>query len=605
MNSPLALDELDGLRLADALRAGIFRLFQHTDHINRINVFPVPDGDTGTNMSMTLSAVLVALDRERLPHAGHVLTLAADAALDGARGNSGAILAQFLLGLGDKAGQLASLSTTSFAAAVSAGAGYARDALTLPREGTLLTVLSDFAQETTRLVIKEGIHDFSLLLRSAMLRVRSSLAGTRDQLEELRAAGVVDAGAMGLVEVLEGFSNYLTTGELGERVAPVHDSDEPMTAGTATGEFQYCVECMITGDDIPVRRVRETFSALGGSLVVGGTQRKLRIHVHTNDAERIFEVASGFGTVSSQKADDMIRQQAAAHHARAQHVAVVTDSAADIPEAQLERLGLHIIPVRVHFGSHSYLDKVSLSNAQFYRELATNPEHPKTSQPPPGDFRRMFEFLTSHYGAVVSVSLTGKVSGTYSSAVAAAARVEGGRVTVIDSGNVSVGQGLIAMRAAEAALRGASAEEVIAVTNAAMRRTATYAVLSRLDYAVRGGRVPRFVKVFADILRFAPILASHNNGTVGLGGVIVGRFDLPERFARWTVRRMDRRARYRVLVGHGDCERDGQSLLAELRRLHPDLESIELLPIGTALGAHGGPGMLVVGVERCEKLAPQ
>jgi hypothetical protein len=100
---PGRTDSLDGLLLADLLRAGIYRLFQRTDHLNKINVFPVPDGDTGTNMAMTLAAVLSALDREPVADAGRVLTRAADAALDGARGNSGAILAQFLMGLGVQA----------------------------------------------------------------------------------------------------------------------------------------------------------------------------------------------------------------------------------------------------------------------------------------------------------------------------------------------------------------------------------------------------------------------------------------------------------------------------------------------------------------------
>ena len=106
MSATSASQTLDGLQLADALRAGIYRLTRQSEHINRINVFPVADGDTGTNMSMTLSAVLGALDRERLLHAGLLLTRVADAALDGARGNSGAILAQFLLGLGDRSGHL-------------------------------------------------------------------------------------------------------------------------------------------------------------------------------------------------------------------------------------------------------------------------------------------------------------------------------------------------------------------------------------------------------------------------------------------------------------------------------------------------------------------
>jgi hypothetical protein len=262
-----------------------------------------------------------------------------------------------------------------------------------------------------------------------------------------------------------------------------------------------------------------------------------------------------------------------------------------------------MIPVRVHFGSHSYLDKITLSPEEFYRELRRNPEHPKTSQPPPGDFRRIYEFLTSHYAAVVSISVTSRVSGTYNAAVAAAARVDAARVTVIDTGNAALGQGLIAMRAAEVAQRGGSAAEVIAAARAAIPLTVTYALVANLDFAVRGGRIPRAVKLLADLLRLGTILSSHPDGRVAPGGVIVGRFRLRDRFARWIVRRLDPQQRYRVLVGHGDCEADGRALLAELARLRPDLQMLELMPVGTALGVHGGPGMLVVGVQRLD--APQ
>ena len=106
----IAAESLDGLRLNRALRAGILRLLSRQEHLNKINVFPVPDGDTGTNLAITMGAVLGVLQRTPDAHAGNTLTRVADAALDGARGNSGAILAQFLLGLGDKLGHLARLT---------------------------------------------------------------------------------------------------------------------------------------------------------------------------------------------------------------------------------------------------------------------------------------------------------------------------------------------------------------------------------------------------------------------------------------------------------------------------------------------------------------
>jgi len=604
--------ELDGLQLANLLRAGIYRLFEKTDHINKINVFPVPDGDTGTNMSLTLSAVLASLDRGPEPHAGSMLVRAADAALDGARGNSGAILAQFLLGLGDAAGHLSRLSIGEFVIALRKGAGYAKEALSQPREGTLLTVLREFADAAEAQAIRS--QDFQSLFTHSLTRVNEALEATRHQLEELRSANVVDAGALGFVEVLEGMRRFLDTGELGTAVVPVHTGDELMAGSappSADQDYRYCTECLVTakvGTEIDLRQLRETLAASGASLVVSGSKRKAKIHIHVDDPETIFRIAEDFGELSGQKADDMRMQQSAAHHRRAQRVAVVVDSGADIPEDLAERYGIHVVPVRIHFATHSYLDKVSMTPGEFYRELVTNPTHPKTSQPPPGDFRRMFEFLASHYDAVVSVNLTSRHSGTWDAATKAAQRVatEGKPVSAVDSRNASVGQGLIAIAAAEAAAQGADAPAVVAVTEAAMDQTQTFALLGSIDFAVRGGRVPAIVGNIARLLGLNVILRTWPDGRISAGGGLLGSVKLRTRFARFVARRyrIDAgRERVRILVGHGDRLEEGRLLAEELVDRFPKdaVDFCLLTDMGPAIGVHGGPGTLIVALQRIPK----
>ena len=136
---------IDGNRLNRALRAGIRRVISKQEYLNKINVFPVPDGDTGTNMAFTLNAIRQNLVRKIDRHAGNTLTSVADAAIDGARGNSGAILAQFFQGLSDGAAEFGKLSLEQFSTAVTMGADYARTAMSEPQEGTILTVVHDFA----------------------------------------------------------------------------------------------------------------------------------------------------------------------------------------------------------------------------------------------------------------------------------------------------------------------------------------------------------------------------------------------------------------------------------------------------------------------------
>ena len=593
-------DALDGTRLALALRAGIHRLLSREEIINKINVFPVPDGDTGTNLALTLQAVLVTLRSEPDVHAGRLLVRAADAALDGARGNSGAILAQFLLGVGDRAGHLEAISAEEFAAAVGDGASYAREAMTEPREGTILTVLSDFAHEVREQVLSHGVRDFRRLFGLALERARRSLAATTGQLEVLRRANVVDAGALGFVEMLTGMSEYLETGQVAEHEDTVRVLHEEQGAA---GEGQdlshrYCTECIVSGERLDRRHLREQLSAIGSSLVVAGTVNKAKVHVHVNEPAEVFRIAARFGAVSGEKADDMQRQQDAAHHIARRRVAVVVDSAADIPEEVLERLDIHMVPVRIHFGQHSYLDKVSLTSEQFFHELATNPEHPKTSQPPPGDFRRAFEFLGSHYEGVVYVGLTSRASGTMQSAESAAQRSRThGRIVCVDSLSASLGQGMIAVAAADRAAAGGSLAEVEAAAREARGRTRTFACLATLEYAVRGGRVPAWAKKVADLLRIMPLLAVFPDGRVSIGGVLFGRGNLTSKFARFVRRRIARDRCWRLAIGHANVPREAARLRELITAGLDNVDEGYVIPIGTALGAHGGPGCLVVSLQ--------
>ncbi|MGB5249370.1 MAG: DegV family protein [Gammaproteobacteria bacterium] len=616
MSQSAEIAYLDGARLGRGLRAGIRRVIADQDHLNLINVFPVPDGDTGTNLAMTLNTVSAAIARSSERHAGRMLELVADSALDGARGNSGAIVAQFFLGLGDAAGELPQLTTEDLVDAVRRGADYAREAMNEPREGTLLTVLDAFAEELVR--VRDHGHDLMALLESGLTVAQQALAATTAQLEALRRAGVVDAGAQGFVDLLEGIRDFMRDGSIldvdadRQALRAGRDSDHEYEDSQADAEqdshFRYCSECMITGDDIDRRALRETLSPLGDSIVVAGTRRKVRVHMHIDDPEQLFTIAAEHGLVSSRKADDMHRQQSSAR-AAGNTVAIVTDSAGDWQDEDFERLGIHMVPVRVHFGDKSYLDKIGLSPEQFYHELQTNPLHPKTSQPAPGDFRRLYQFLLAHHAAVISIHLSSSVSGTFQAACSAATRVGGqdrlgprqsgaGPVILIDSRSASIGQGLIVSYAAELAKAGCGVDEITLKVDQAIGRTRVFALLGDLRFAVRGGRVPRSKKVLADLLRLDPVLATFPDGRIAAGGVLIGRRKRVEKFARFIARRSDSGSRYRIGVAHARNEQGAQRVSELLREMLPQIESHFVTDLGSALGAHGGPGTIVVGIQK-------
>jgi len=252
----------------------------------------------------------------------------------------------------------------------------------------------------------------------------------------------------------------------------------------------------------------------------------------------------------------------------------------------------------VHFGTQSYLDKVGLSSEEFFRLLATSSAQPKTSQPPPGDFRRAFEFLGSHYDAVVYVGLMARVSGTFQSAETAAARARTrARILTLDSGAAALGEGLIVMRAAEAAAEGGDAEAVREAAIAAGRHTRTWGCLVTLEFAVRGGRIPGWIKPVADLLRLVPVLVVRPGGSLGIGGVLFGRKNPYRRYGKLLRRRLDPARRWRIGIAHAVASAGAAVVREVLAAGLPRAEFLPIIPLGTALGAHGGPGCIVVAAQ--------
>jgi len=592
---------LDGDTLATALVSGIYRVIGEQDFLNRINVFPVADGDTGTNLSLSLGCALVVLERPGDKHLGTTLAAIADALLDGARGNSGAIVAQFFQGISDASGDLARFTTHTFDRAVSKGNEYAHDALSNPCEGTILSVIAAFADSVALQAGDAREIDFPTMLETGLERASKALADTQKQLDVLRKAGVVDAGAKGFVTLIEGMCRFIAHGELAAKpdLSVLH-ADEAATIMAGAGdnvEFRYCTECIVTGAAINRRKLREALSGLGDSLVLAGTKRKAKVHVHVNDPEDVFAIGRRFGEVSAEKADDM-RRQAHATHGPAKRFAVITDSVADIPDEDMERLDIHMVPCRIQFGNRGYLDKVSITSEEFFAELASNPNHPTTSQPSPGDFRRQFQFLASHFPDVVSINLSGAASGTFEAAKSAAERSNApGRIHVINSFNASLGQGQLAVFAAECAKAGLSVETTIAAINDLVPKTRTFALLSDLRYAVRGGRLPGWVKTVADILRLTPVIRTTMSGKIATGSFLLGRRDRLRKFARHIAGRVDTSLSLNVAIGHAVCLQDTAELERLLRERMPNIARLSITDLGAGLGAHGGPGTLLVAVQ--------
>src|SRR6056297_3014624 len=598
MSAPILL-HIEADQLQNALLSGIAHVQARRDLLNRINVFPVPDGDTGTNLLFTLQSVRKRISGRPAAAVPVVLDDIADAALDGARGNSGAILAQFFHGLSESSRDCHRLDAHQLARSVKAGAVSAWSAMSKPVAGTMPTVLEDFGDALVQ-GVEAGVHDIRDLFGRARKAAHASLKRTPDQLPVLREAGVVDAGAQGFVDLVDGIWRYVRSGKLpeGVEILAVDDADAAQAhAESGPLDHRFCTECLIDGDGLDVDGLRERLDAMdASSLVVAGGGRRARVHIHTNKPGDVFRVCAEFGEIRQQKADDMSRQHGLINQRGA---IVVTDSAADLPAAEIDRLGIHTVPLRLFFGDTEYLDKLSMQPSAFYAKIADSDQHPQTSQPPPRDFRRQFELLTSHGHEVLSIHISGKLSGTLQSAEQTARRLgDEAPITVYDSLNAACGQALLTLWAAEAAAAGWSRREIVSGLDELGPKTRTFALARDLTWGVRGGRVKPWMEGVARHLRLNPVLANSVDGRLTARGVVRGRGEQAvRRFARFLVRRMEAGLTYRILISQADCKDDARLLRELLLTAHPEVDACWIEDASPAVGVHAGPGCLIVGLQ--------
>ena len=558
-------------------------------------MFPVPDGDTGTNLAATLVSASERAQRVRERGVGAVSRALADGALYGACGNSGAILAQFFEGFASSLEGRQRATGPGLAEAVTRASEAAQAALSRPREGTILTVMRAWAAGFRSRATRDGA-DLLEAFRASIDTAREALARTPEQLRELARAGVVDAGAQGFVYFLEGMLHFAegrlagTVVEDGHATALEHASVEeaPQDIG-----LRFCTECMIEGEGLDLAGVRDAVSLLGDSLVVAGSARRIRVHVHTDRPDKVFEVAAAFGRVASTKADDM-RAQHVARFDRGR-VAVVTDSAADLPERIAQRLRIHTVPLRVLLGPSIYLDKQTVNPDEVYDRLARGETAVRTSQPAPGDYAALYAYLFEHYAELVVPSLSGALSGTLEAARRATALADPARIRVVDTRSASIGQGLVVQAAAERAAAGGSAEEVATAAEEARARVRLFVAVPTVDYLRRGGRLAGWKARVAERLGLVPVLTiDPESGVARLLG-LARRGKVHRATLSRAVSAIGREAAPPdvIWIAHASAAQAADAFRLELSKAAPGAE-IDIVEVGPALGAHTGPGAVAV-----------
>ena len=362
---------ITGNLLRDAVISGANNIQNCRVQVDELNVFPVPDGDTGTNMSLTISNAAKELARVEDETVYAVSKVTAGALLRGARGNSGVILSLIFRGISKGLKDVEPVDGAALAVALQSGVKSAYSAVMKPTEGTILTVIKDAANAASAAVGK-GENDFVKIFEIALCEARESLARTPEILPVLKKAGVVDAGGCGLVKILEGMYAVISGGEMikGEDAPETAKSEKAGGTTNAAAEwegeitFTYCTEFIVKRDSAITRDpllLRSFLETIGDCVVVVDDESIIKVHVHTDNPGKALQEGLKFGQLTKMKIENMREQhEEAKKNAGIESTVNKDDNGAYTPVAPEEEYGF--VAIAAGEGLHSLFTELGVNN---------------------------------------------------------------------------------------------------------------------------------------------------------------------------------------------------------------------------------------------------
>jgi DegV family protein with EDD domain len=558
-------------QLRAALTIGYERLSAWSDLLDQINVFPVADADTGRNLMISLAP----LHRSVAPIETILRRL-----LVSATGNSGNIAACFF------AGFVAENPSEELQRAIKVGRERAWQAISDPKPGTILTVF-DTLQLTVEAAPAEPL---AVMYPSLIDRLEESVHATAEILPELKAAGVVDAGALGMFIFMEGFLNHLAGEENGFR--PITEAfrnklKPPLECETGDANG-YCVDTLVEinkNGDSSLKKI----VPYGNNLIVHRDPERLKIHLHTEQHEAVRKQLEGMGRVVRWTATDLRRppgRQPAPE--KRQTIHIVTDAAGSITRQDAARLGMTLLDSYIVVGDKS-LPETLVDPVEIYA-LMRRGIRVTTAQASIFERHQRFQSIISRYGTALYLCVGSVYTGNYR---AAAAWKENNdpenRLTVIDTGLASGRLGIVALTTVRHADRADRAEEVMRFAAAAVQESVEYVFLDRLQYLVAGGRLSKSKGYVGDFFHLKPVISPTAAGAVKAGTVRNQGAQLEFALEKLS-NDLIPDAGALILLEYSDNRRWVEdTVLREIENRYPSAEII-LQPLSLTSGVHMGPG---------------
>lgn len=582
------MEYINGKDLYQMFNYGTHYITKERTHLNDINVFPVADGDTGNNLLQTFKTIV--LESQIEVSFTKMLDSISESALMGARGNSGVIFAQFVNGLNKADLNQDEITINQFADMVEQSYHHTFNSLSNPVEGTMITMMREWAK-----LLKEAALELVSLkdiFSKSLVKIQHVLQMTKKQLDVLTKNDVVDSGAQGFVLFIEGIVSYYNKDEFDmTEYEDVDIIDQHQFEGEI--KYRYCTEGLVSYTEFDEAKLRNILESYGDSVIVAQGKKRFRVHLHTNEPEEVFQKLKSFGTVETQKIDNMELEMSLKNST--QKRVIVTDSIADIDPAFIEENNVVVIPVNVLIDGVNYIDKLSMNNEILFGGLSGYSEYPSTSTPSIKFINDLFSKLLLKYEEVLVLTVSSELSATHEVIKNEALKLQnkGKSIVVVDTFNNSATEGLLVQKAVELLNEGVETKEIVKEIEILREKTRILVCLETFKYATMSGRLPKAVGKIGMLFGLRPIM-SLKNGKGSAYGISLSQKGITKKIRKLVEQDLKESGIERYNIVHCLNEKmanEYKELFTKIIGKEPEY----ITQISSATAIHSGVGSVAIG----------
>jgi len=545
------------------------RIERDKEQVNKINVFPVPDQDTGSNMAATLKGIKEAIEHKDFNSIEELSQSVLDGALTAAQGNTGIIYTGFLVGFFPVIANENSLDAKKLGEALEKGYEKARDSIQNPKEGTILDVIKAFADEVKEKAKEEK--DIVKVFYSALEKANEALLDTPNKMELLKKAGVVDAGGLGFLMILETFLDTLK-----EQAEPFVIKSLKKEKGDRPKRFvqilsnRYEVVALLEDGDYNEKQIKEKLHHLGNCLDVIQVKERTKIHIHTDDPYEVRDIVKKMGTIENLRIEDMAKEVSGEKSVEDVSVGIVVDERAGLSAKIINHYNIDVIPLKI-----SWPEGESIIGENICRRIKEAKKEGIVSRPKiepisPEFFMESFKKQLKEFEDVLCIVSSSRLSKNYEAAAKGREmlnHIEKEHVFVVDSRNVSAGQSILVLEALEMITEQRKIKEIMKKIAATIAKTNLYCIVEKSDWWNKEKNKTFWFSKKQEIryalgeIRHGKIITTENIKTNDFATAL---FNKIEKETRKDIREG---RRIRVVITHGDNPEQADELKKKMKTI--------------------------------------